>query len=396
MNDSIYSVDTELLYRGDRVKGMDLRPETIPLFQTTAFTADNLTAMKEIYAEKGYTYIRTRNPNRTALEDAISYLENGEKSLVFSSGMGAITSTLLTFLKSGDHVLCNSNIYGETFDVMTTLLSKLGIEAELISFEDPAAVEAYFRPNTKLVYTEVLSNPTLSLCDIGGISKIAKAHGALLMVDNTFTTPMSIRPLDFGADIVINSLTKFMNGHSDAVGGSITASGKLVDQVMPVSMLCGTPGDPFDSWLIYRGIHTLPLRVPRQMETAARLAQALAENPLVTKVNYPGLPGYPQRELAEKMFKSRGYVAMLSFLVPEKIDRMDAFLEKLRFARYAPTLGGIRTTMQHPVTSSHPHVPDDIRRKMGITPGMFRVSVGIEDGDDLIQDFTQALEVFRD
>lgn len=395
MRDSGIARITELLHRSEHINGMDLQPETIPLFQTTAFSANNLSEMKQIYSDKGFTYIRARNPNRTALEDTLSYLENGEKSMVFASGMGAITSTLLTVLQAGDHILCNSNLYGETFDVMTKLLGKLHIEAQFVNFEDLKLVDESIRPNTKMVYTEVLSNPTLSLCDIGSIAEIAHRHGALLMVDNTFTTPMSIRPLDHGADIVMNSLTKFLNGHSDAIGGSITAGAELVEQVRQMAMLCGTPGPPFDAWLIQRGLHTLPLRVPRQMETAARLAEALQQNPVVTKVFFPGLPDYPQRALADKLFTDGHYVAMLSFIVPEKLDKIDAFFERLRLVNYAPTLGGIRTTMQHPVTSSHPHMPDDLRRKMGITPGMFRVSVGIEEAEDLIADFTQALEVFR-
>ena len=394
-NGSGYFKESELLHTGGKVKGMDLKPESVPLFLTTAFTMNSLTEVTDTYANKGYTYVRTRNPNRAALAEAMSYLENGEKSLIFASGMGAITSTLMTLIKSGDHILCNFNIYGETFLVMTSLLKKFGVEADLVNFEDLAAVAAAIKPNTKILFTEVVSNPTLSMCDIKALADLAHSHNALLMVDNTFTTPIAIRPLDLGADIVMNSLTKFINGHSDAIGGSITASEKIVDQVMPISMLCGTPGDPFDSWLIFRSIHTLPLRLPRQMESAAHLAQSLAKHPLISKVNHPSLPDYPQKELAARQFGDKGSAAVLSFVVPEKTDRMDAFLQALRFTNYAPTLGGIRTTIQHPVTSSHPNVPDDIRRAMGITPGMFRVSVGLEEPGDLIADFNRALEIFK-
>ncbi|UQZ89224.1 cystathionine beta-lyase [Deltaproteobacteria bacterium Smac51] len=394
-DDIKYSRDSEILHIGGQVKGMDLKPESMPLFLTTAFTMNSLTEVMDTYANKGYTYVRTRNPNRQALAEAISYLENGEKSLIFSSGMGAITSTLMTLVQAGDHILCNSNIYGETFLVMTTLLPKFGVEVDLVNFESPEAVARAVKPNTKLLHTEVVSNPTLSMCDIKALADIAHAGKALLMVDNTFTTPIAVRPLDFGADIVMNSLTKFINGHSDAMGGSITATEKIIDTIMPISMLCGTPGDPFDSWLIYRSIQTLPLRLPKQMRTAAELAKALNENPLVEKVNHPALADYPQKELAARQFTDKGIVAMLSFIVPEKQDRIDSFLESLKFTSYAPTLGGIRTTLQHPVTSSHPHVPDDIRRSMGITPGMFRVSVGLEETADLIAAFNRALEVFK-
>ncbi len=389
-----FSRESELLYIGEYVKGMDLKPESLPCFLTTAFTMDSMTEVKDTYAKKGYTYIRTRNPNRAALAEAVSYLEGGEASLIFSSGMGAITSTFITVLSHGDHVICNSNIYGETFDVMTKIVSKLGVEVSFVDYSNLEDVKNMLRPNTKMIYSEVVSNPTLTLADIRGLADIAHGSGALLMVDNTFTTPMAIRPIDFGADIVINSLTKFLNGHSDAMGGSITSTREMIDRIMPVSMLCGTPGDPFSSWLIFRGIHTVGLRVPKQMDTAAKLAAALQKNKHVSKVNHPSLPDYPQRELADKMFSKKGFSAMFSFIVPEDVEKVDAFMQKLHFAHYAPTLGGIRTSLSHPVTSSHPNVPDDIRRKMGITPGMIRVSVGIEDAEDLIRDFTNALTVF--
>lgn len=394
MKDLKYSRASELLYKGDKIKGMDIKPEASPIFMTTAFTMDDLTEVKKTYVEKGYTYIRTRNPNRDMLADAVSYLEGGEKSLIFSSGMAAITTTLMTVLKPGDHIICNSDIYGETYDVMGILMKKFGVESDLVHFGCLETVKNAVKPNTKMIYTEVMSNPTMALADIEGLADIAHTHGAYLMVDNTFTTPLAIKPIAFGADIVINSLTKFVNGHSDAIGGSITASEKIIDEIHPVRMLCGTPGDPFSSWLILRGLHTIELRVPKQMENAARLAKALEENPFISKVNHPSLESFPQHELAKKMFKDKGYSGMMSFIVPEDMEKIDAFMNRLHFAHYAPTLGGLRTSLNHTCTSSHSHVPDDVRRKMGITPGMFRLSAGIEDADDLIDDFTQALEVF--
>ena len=392
MND--YSKASELLYKGDHIEGMELSPEAVPVFFNTAFSMRNLTEVKKTYAAGGYTYIRTRNPNRDALAEAVSFLENGEKSLIFSSGMGAITTTLMTLLQPGDHVLCNSDIYGETYDVMGLLMKKFGVESDLVKFDDLARVEAACKPNTKMLYTEVMSNPTMNLVDIEGIAKIAHARGAHLMVDNTFTTPLAVCPIDLGADIVINSLTKFMNGHSDAIGGSITASAEIIDRIHPIRMLCGTPGDPFSSWLILRGLHTIELRVPKQMENAAKIAAALEADPHVCKVNHPSLESFPQHELAKRMFTGKGMSGMLSFIVPEDMEKIDRFMEKLHFAHYAMTLGGLRTTLNHTCTSSHAHVPDDVRRKMGITPGMFRLSVGIEDADDLIADFRQALTVF--
>lgn len=391
---STYSTATEALYSGEKIRGMDMKPETIPCFLTTAFTMDSLSEVNEVYATKGYTYVRTRNPNRTALGEVISCLEGGEATLVFASGMGAISSTLMTVLEPGDHIVCNANIYGETFSVMTQIMKKCGVEVTFVDYQHTEDIAAAVRPSTKLVYSEVFSNPTLTLVDLAAVAEIAHKNGALLMVDNTFTTPIAIRPISFGADIVINSLTKFLNGHSDAMGGSITTTQALADKIQPVAMLLGTPGDPFSSWLIHRGINTASVRLPQQMHTAERLAQVLAAHPHVSRVNHPSLPTYPQKALADSMFGKKGYCAMLSFIVPEDIEKIDRFMQALRFPHYAPTLGGIRTTLSHPVTSSHMGVPDDVRRKMGITPGMIRVSVGIEDQDDLAADFANALKVF--
>lgn len=392
-----YSKASEILYKGRVVKGMNFnKPEAFPLFAVTSFTMNSLDEVKEAYKSK-YTYVRTGNPNRDSLAQIVSYLECGEDTLIFSSGMGAITTTMLTLLKPGDHVICNRNIYGETFDVMMKFLPKFGIETILVDFDDIENVKEVIKPNTKMIYSEVLANPTINIANIPALADIAHANGALLMIDNTFTSPIAIQPIAFGADIVINSMTKFMNGHSDAILGSITAKSEIIEAIRPVRMLCGTPGDPHASWMMIRGIQTIDLRLKKQMANAAKLAKALEGNKYVSKVNHPSLKSFPQHELATKLFKSNDTMSgMMSFIVPEDEKKINEFMLKLHFAHYATTLGGLRTTLNHPVTSSHSHMPDTDRRKMGITPGMFRLSVGIEDADDLIADFTQALEVFGD
>ncbi|ALF18824.1 aminotransferase class I/II-fold pyridoxal phosphate-dependent enzyme [Fusobacterium animalis] len=390
-----YAEATELLYKGRKVKGMDFnKPEAFPLFTTTAFTMNSLTEVKKAYAEK-YTYIRTCNPNRDALADMVTFLEAGEKSLIFSSGMGAITTTLMTILKPGDHVVCNRNIYGETFDVFTKLMPKFGISADLVDFDDIENCKKAIKAETKLIYSEVFANPTLNIADIPTLADIAHKNGALLMIDNTFSTPIAIKPIKFGADIVINSLTKFMNGHSDAIAGSITSTTEIIDAIHPVRMLCGTPGDPHAAHAMMKSFATMDLRLKKQMSNAAKLAAALEENKYVSKVNHPSLESFSQHELALKLFTSNDTMSgMMSFIVPENFEKIDKFMLRLNFAHYAMTLGGVRTTLVHPVTSSHSHMPDEARRAMGITPGLFRLSVGIEDVDDLIADFNQALEVF--
>ena len=390
-----YAEATELLYKGRKVKEMDFnKPEAFPLFTTTAFTMNSLTEVKKAYAEK-YTYIRTCNPNRDALADMVTFLEAGEKSLIFSSGMGAITTTLMTILKPGDHVVCNRNIYGETFDVFTKLMPKFGINADLVDFDDIENCKKAIKAETKLIYSEVFANPTLNIADIPTLADIAHKNGALLMIDNTFSTPIAIKPIKFGADIVINSLTKFMNGHSDAIAGSITSTTEIIDAIHPVRMLCGTPGDPHAAHAMMKSFATMDLRLKKQMSNAAKLATALEENKYVSKVNHPSLKSFSQHELALKLFTSNDTMSgMMSFIVPEDFEKIDKFMLRLNFAHYAMTLGGVRTTLVHPVTSSHSHMPDEARRAMGITPGLFRLSVGIEDVDDLIEDFNQALKVF--
>ena len=391
---NMFTEYTEALYRGERVEGMGLMPETAPLFATTAFNQKTLSDVRNAYDSKGFTYIRCKNPNREGLAETVSYIEGGEATLILSSGMAAISTTLLHLLKTGDHVICNADIYGETLNIMQDLLPKFGIEADMVSFMDVENIEKAMKPNTKIVYTEVVSNPCIRLTDIEEAAKIAHAHGALLVVDNTFTSAVNAKPLKMGADIVINSMTKFMNGHSDAIGGSITSTREMIDEIDVDCRLFGTPGDPFDAWMILRGMRTIGLRVTKQAENAAKLAKALEDDPHVLHVNHPSLESNPQHALAEKMFKGDHITGMLSFEVPEDMDKIDEFMSRLNFAHYAMTLGGFRSSLSHPVTSSHNHVPDDIRRAMGITPGLFRLSVGIEDAEDLIADFKQALKAF--
>jgi len=395
-DDISFGEETRLLYEGHNVNGMDLSPEAFPLFMTSAFNMGNLDHIEHTYDTKGYTYIRTRNPNRKALADVITYLEQGKDTLIFSSGMGAITTTYFALLQPGDHFLCNSNIYGETFDAITSLLVNYGVTPEFVPFDDLDVVKAAVKSNTKMLYTEVASNPTDRLCDIEELAAIAHEANALLMVDNTFTTPICIKPITMGADIVINSLTKFLNGHSDALAGSITIKDMaLYEKIHTVRMLTGTSGCPFASWIIFRGIHTANLRIRKQCENAAKLAMALSENPHVSVVNHPAVNTHPQYDLGKKLFQSPSQATgMFSFEMPDNREKINAFMDKLHIANYAPTLGGIRTTLSYPLLSSHMHVPEEDRKKMNITGGLMRVSTGIESAEDLIADFTNALRVF--
>lgn len=398
-----YSKATELLYQGTEVKGMDFyKPLVVPYYSTTAFKMQNLAEVREV-VEKRFSYVRFSNPNREVLAETVSFLEEGEKSLIYASGMGAITSTLLTLLNPGEEVICNSNIYGETYEVMTEILPKFGIKTTLVDFCDTENARQAMTPNTRMIYTEVCCNPALKMADIPALAELAHANNALLMVDNTFTTNIAIRPITLGADIIINSMTKFMNGHSDAISGSITSRKEIIDKLDHFRPLFGTSGDPYASFTMYKNFGTMDLRVRRQMYNAAKLAEALEKHPNVVKVNHPSLESFHQHDLAMRLFKDKETMSgMLSIVLPEALAPheatayVDKFTMSLNFVHYASTLGGIHTTLMHPVTSSHADVPDDKRRAMGITPGMIRISCGIENTDDLITEFTQALDKIYD
>jgi cystathionine beta-lyase/cystathionine gamma-synthase len=385
---------TEILYRGAHVKGRAERPETPPIYLTTAFNVQDLDDLQSLYDVKGYTYNRTRNPNRNTLAELMTYLESGEDSTIFSSGMGAISTSMLALLEKGDHVLSHDTLYGETIELFSTALPKYGIEVTFLDFTDLDAVKKAVRPSTKILYTETVSNPMITVVDIEAVAAIAHANGAKLIVDNTFTTSRVIRPLEKGADISINSLTKFANGHSDAVAGSLTGSKAIVKTIYDLQVLLGSTLDGFSAWLVQRGIRTMDLRVQKQLDNAEKLARALDVDRRVLDVHHPSLESHPQHELAKRIFEN-GYCGMLSFVMPDDKEKINTFMRKLNTAHYAMTLGGYRTSLSHPVSSSHYGISEAQRQKMGITFGLMRVSVGIEDPDDLIADFHQALDVFE-
>ncbi|MDI9491570.1 MAG: aminotransferase class I/II-fold pyridoxal phosphate-dependent enzyme [Bacillota bacterium] len=388
-----YSPETVQLYSGMECPA-DLRPEAAPLFMTTAFIlSGDLQDVEENYNEKKFTYIRTRNPNRRMLEDAVSALEHSEKSLIFSSGMAAIHTPLMACLKTGDHLLAGKTLYGESIELFAHYHTQFGIEVDFVDFTDVEAVRKAVKPNTKVLYTETISNPKITLVDVEAIAETAHEAGALLIVDNTFATPYLIHCIDKGADLVIESLTKFMNGHSDALLGSVSGKAELVDRIELLQHLYGGTGGTFNSWLVLRSLRTLDLRMDRHTSNADKLANALAKHPRVTKVNYPTVPGYPQAETAEKLFEGKGFGGMLSFeLGPDCKPEMSRMLKNLKLAQYAPTLGGFRTTLSHPATSSHSELTREERMALGIHDGMMRVSAGLENPDDLIADFYQALD----
>lgn len=389
--DKEFSFETDVLLKGAYVRNPVTNPEAPPIYMTTAYNVEDLDDLQERYDEKGFCYNRNRNPNRSTLIELMTYVENGEDSICCSSGMAAISTAVITLTKAGDHILSDKTLYGESLEIFTDILGKYGVETTFIDFTNLDEVKSSIRPNTTVLYTETVSNPMIAVPNLKALADIAHENNAYFIVDNTFMTGALARPLDFGADLVVNSLTKFANGHSDAVSGAITGKKELIAECYKLQILLGSQADPFSSWLVQRGIRTLELRIKKQAENAAALAHALNESPYVIKVNHPSLDTHPQHEVAKQQFN--GYFGgMLSIELPEDREKMNKLMRNLNLAHYAMTLGGYRTTLSHPVMSSHYGIPKETLLKMGITDGLLRISVGIENQNDLVKDFLEALE----
>lgn len=390
----VYQDETELLYSGTDFGDKAKNPETPPIYHTTAYIVED--TQDYDFANNGgkYFYNRTANPNRDGVAQAITYLEKGEDSIICSSGMAAISTVLLSLLKSGDHILFSKAIYGETIEISEVMLKDFGIQMSFVDFTDLKAIKSNIKENTKIFYTEIIANPLTDVVDLEKIAELAKENGVLTVVDSTFTTPFSIKPLTLGADIVIHSLTKYFGGHSDITGGSITANQKIIDIIQPKFRWLGCCMDPNSAWLTQRSIKTMSMRVNAQFSNAEKLAKALLKLPMIKTVYYPGLENHPQHELAKKILNGK-YGAMLSFRVEDDREKVDEFMHRLKLVKYLGTLGGIRTTIAHPATAFRNEFTQEQLEEMGMYEGLIRISTGAENIDDLIEDFTQALEVFK-
>lgn len=386
-----YDFETNILEAGAYFSAPASDPEALPIHMSTAHNVKDLDDLQKRYDEHGFCYNRNRNPNRTALCELMTYVEGGEASIACSSGMAAISTAIISNTKAGDHVLSDKTLYGETIEIFTKILAKYGVETTFVDFTDIDEVKKNMRDNTVVLYTETVSNPLISVPDIKELSKFAHANNAVLIIDNTFMTGALAKPLEMGADIVVNSLTKFANGHSDAVCGALTSSQKYVDKAYELQVLLGTQSDPFSSWLVCRGIRTLDLRIKKQAENVAALAKMFEASPYVEKVYHPSLESHPQHNFAIREFGDH-FGGMLSIELPEDLTKMNKFMDNMHICHYAMTLGGYRTTMSYPPMSSHSDMTKDERLAIGITDGLLRISTGIENEKDLLNDFKAALE----
>lgn len=334
--------------------------------------------------DRGYDYSRAGNPTRTALEGCLAALEGGKHAIAFGSGCAATTTVLLT-LKSGDHVLVGDDVYGGTFRIFDKVMKDFGIDATFLDLSDPAKVREALRPNTKLIWMETPSNPMLKIFDIAAIAEVARKAGIPLAVDNTFATPMLQRPLDLGATMVVHSMTKYLNGHSDVVGGCVmTSDDALGEKLHFLQKAVGAVPSPFDCYLVLRGLKTLAVRMDRHVQSAKVLAEWLAAHAQVKKVFYPGLPSHPGYALAKKQMRGPG--GMISFELDGGIPQSTAFLKALRIFACAESLGGVESLAEHPAIMTHASLPAEARRALGIGDGLVRLSVGLEDLGDLRRD----------
>jgi len=356
---------------------------TVPIYQTSTYAQDALGK------NKGYEYARTQNPTRAALERNVAALEGAKFGFAFASGMAAIDATL-RLVKAGEHVIVSDNTYGGTARLFNRILANYNIEFDYVDTSDALNVEAAVKPNTKMVFLETPTNPVMIVTDLKEVSEVAHRTGARVVCDNTFLSPYLQRPMEFGVDIVVHSTTKYLNGHSDGVGGIVVLNDE--DDAAWIGFVQNSAGailSPFDSWLVMRGTKTLALRMEQHDKSGRSVAAFLEEHPKVKKVYYPGSVSHPQHALARR--QQRGFGGMVAFDVGS-LAAARKILESVKLCTLAESLGGVETLISHPATMTHASVDEEKRNRLGITDGLVRISVGIEDTDDIIADLDQALE----
>lgn len=354
-----------------------------PIYQTSTY------AQEAPGKNKGYEYGRTQNPTRDVLQNNLAALENGKYGLCFSSGLGA-TDAVIKLLSAGDEVLASNDLYGGTYRILTKVFARLGITSQFVSMTDTGQIAEHISPKTKMIWIETPSNPLMEIIDINAVAEIAKKNKILFCVDNTFASPYLQNPLDFGANLVVHSATKFINGHSDVVMGAIVMNDEnLYEQLKFLQNSCGAVPGPQDCFLTLRGIKTLHIRMQRHCENAEKVATFLQAHPKVDRINYPGFPSHPNYDIAKKQMRGSG--GMISFTL--KGNRMEDamhFLSHTKLFALAESLGGVESLIGHPASMTHASIPKEEREKNGLSDTLIRLSVGIEDADDLIEDLKQA------
>jgi cystathionine beta-lyase/cystathionine gamma-synthase len=384
MKGNLGGIETKVIHAGEprpRIAGAVV----MPVFQSATY---------QYAGEKSYDdvrYIRLNNtPNHLALAEKLAALENTEDALVTASGMAAISTSLLTFLGKGDHFLAQDCLYGGTHDFVTRDIEKFGISYDFVDGSDPESWKRRLKPNTKAIYVETISNPLMQIPDLESVVSFAKSHGLVSMIDNTFASPVNFRPSELGFDLSLHSATKYLNGHSDIVAGAVIGKSSLIEKVTHKLNHLGGSLDPHAAFLLHRGIKTLALRVKHHNKSALQIARFLEKHPAIAKVNYPGLTSHPDHERAQRLFD--GFGGMMSFELHDGVEGAESFMHTARLPAVAPSLGGVETLVTRPSLTSHSGLSAGDRRRLGISDGLVRLSVGIEATRDLIEDFQQALE----
>lgn len=364
----------------------------MPIVQTSTFYFDSPQAGEELFRgqREGYVYTRMGNPTVEAVEKVIASLENGDEAVAFGSGMAAVQGAILSAVKAGDHVIAGETLYGPCIHLISNVFSDLGIESSIVDVSDPDVLRRTIRDNTRLVFYETPANPTNKITDIALTTEIAKSQDVLTCVDNTFATPYFQRPLEHGADISLHSVTKYMNGHGDVIGGVAVARTELAQKIRKYRKNTGACMSPFDSYLLLRGVRSLSLRMERHHENTMKVFEFLRKHPKIERVFFPGDPEFPGHEVAKRQMSGCG--GCCSFEVVGGLNGAKRLLQEVKLCLLAVSLGTIDTLIQHPASMTHACVPEALMRKQGVTPEMVRISVGCEDVQDIISDLSQALE----
>jgi cystathionine beta-lyase/cystathionine gamma-synthase len=375
------------------LKKVSISPKVTPIYQTSVFTFEDLNALEAYFEQPGqsYLYSRNGNPNTDELAEEVNQLENGQGAVATSSGMSAILTAVLVYCQSGDHVLCAEEIYGGSAALLTQELTRMGVQVSFVPMEEIYGFGHYVQANTKVLLVETISNPMMTVLDLTKVAAECQKQGVKLIVDNTFASPVITKPLELGADMVIHSVTKYLSGHSDVTAGVVVAKeAEAAQRAKQIVVAWGLNLSPFDSWLAARGLKTLKLRIRQHSENALALATYLQNHPKVSEVYYPGLPDHPQHGLASAQGKG-WFGGMLSFRIKDELETVNRFMRGLAHIPFAPSLAGVMSSISYPLGTSHRALTDDQRAKLGISIGLIRLSVGIEEAEDLIADLEKAL-----
>jgi methionine-gamma-lyase len=386
------SFSTKLIHSGEKYAESVSRSKSIPIVMTSVFSFDDVESLDAVYEGEanGYIYTRNGNPVHDALSEIMANIEEGERALAYSSGMGAIALSLISQIKAGDHVIAANVLYGGSYQFIKTELVRFGVDVSFVDVVNDD-ITPYFKPNTKVVYVETISNPTMEVVDIRKIAQIAHSHNSKLIVDNTFATPVVCQPLLSGADIVVYSATKYLCGHSDVTAGIIVSNKENIDKIYSIGLLYGPTLSPFDAWLLVRSLRTLELRVKQHSQNALSLARYLESLSAVSNVYYPGLDSSPTRAIALRNFQNNLFGGMLSIELVGEEQAVYSLFRNLETIKFVPSLAGVSTTTSYPAKTSHRSFTDEELRKAAISKGLVRISVGLENIDDIISEFREAI-----